>query len=105
VGHVGVTRRPGSVEGPSSWIVARYRSLIGTPLTDLEEKIMRALSAGQTAAEVGDALGYAKGTINAHTAVIRARLNARTMEQAMHLWTMTQPRAYRLLRLVHGDCE
>lgn len=78
-------------------------AIFGTPLEPVEDELMVALVNGKTVTEFSDERGYSASAVNGWTNKIRDRLGARTMFEAVHLWTMDRPVYRRLRRRAQGE--
>jgi DNA-binding CsgD family transcriptional regulator len=83
---------------------------LGSTLQPYEDRLMGWLVGGGTVQEFAAAEGLSVNTAHNWTNKIRDRLGARTMFEAVHLWTMNRPGYVRLKRQAHGevgleDCE
>lgn len=56
-----------------------------TALTARELQVIRLLAEGHTTTEAGKILGITYATARTHAARVRAKINARTVAQAVHI--------------------
>mgnify|MGYP001561545608 CR=1 FL=1 len=70
---------------------------LGQALSEQEETLLRMFATGITEKMAANILDEAKSAIDKRCQSIRAKLGAKTMMHAMHIWTMRSPVMERLV--------